>query len=184
MVLESEASARERSHEGLAEMVGASSVLDGTHLPEPCIEGEARAMQDALDAAGLSPQEIDYINAHGTSSPLGDRTECAAIRKTFAGHAGSVWINATKALTGHCISASGVLEGVACVLQIQGGFLHPNVNLERPIDRELRFVGPQSLEVDVEYALSNAFGFGGINSTFVFRRIPKAKRSLAHARRN
>jgi malonyl-ACP decarboxylase len=154
----------------LGELVGASLVLDGNHLSNPSQQGEIRAMQLALESGDLSPKCIGYINAHGTSSPLGDRTECAAIKSLFRDHLTDIWINSTKSLTGHCFSASGVIELIACVVQLNNGFAHPNRNLDRPIDRELKLVSLQAEPLSAEYALSNGFGFGGINSSVVMRK--------------
>lgn len=160
----------ERQTFAAGEIVGASLTLDGTHLPEPSVTGEARSMQAALSAAGISPDQIGYLNAHGTGTPTGDRTECHAIRSVFQEHTRELLINSTKALTGHCFSASGVIELVASILQLNGGFAHPNRNLENPIDPEMHFVGSQAETLTAEYGLSNAFGFGGINSSIVVRR--------------
>ena len=154
----------------LGEIVGASLLLDANHLPEPSVEGEARAMRLALAVAGLDPGQIGYLNSHGTSSPLGDRTECAAIKTVFRNHLQDLWINSTKSLTGHCFSASGVIELIACVLQLNAGFVHPNRNLDSPIDPELKLVGIRAEPLHTEYALSNGFGFGGMNSSVVVRK--------------
>jgi malonyl-ACP decarboxylase len=153
----------------LAEIAGTSLVLEGNHLPEPSMDGEVRAMQVALTAANISPDQIGYLNAHGTATPLGDRTECAAIHTVFENKTRDLLVNSTKSLTGHCFSASGLIELVACVLQLNGGFAHPNRNLENPIDPNLHFVGPQAETLATDYALSNGFGFGGINSTVVVK---------------
>jgi malonyl-ACP decarboxylase len=153
-----------------AEISGASLILDGTHLPEPSVDGEVRSMQAALSAADISPDQIGYLNAHGTGTPAGDRTECLAIKSVFQEHARELAVNSTKALTGHCFSASAVIELIACVLQLNGGFAHPNRNLENPIDPAMRFVGSQAEALTAEHSLSNAFGFGGINSSLVIRR--------------
>lgn len=153
----------------LAEIAGTSLVLEGNHLPEPSRDGEVRAMQAALIAANISPDQIGYLNAHGTATPLGDRTECAAIHTVFQDKTRDLLVNSTKSLTGHCFSASGLIELVACVLQLNGGFAHPNRNLENPIDPSLHFVGPQAEPLATDYALSNGFGFGGINSTVVIK---------------
>lgn len=173
MVLEADGGdlAADRSRAVIGCLLGASVGLDGTHLPEPSLEGEARAMSEALKAAGLRPEDVDYINAHGSGSPLGDRTECAAIRRALGGSAGKAWINSTKAFTGHCVSASGVLEAIATLLQLRGGFLHGNPHLINPIDSELRFVGRQASGLRAHRALSNGFGFGGINSSLVLATV-------------
>jgi malonyl-ACP decarboxylase len=162
----------------LAELAGTSLILEGNHLPEPSVAGEVRAMQAAISAAHISPDQIGYLNAHGTATPLGDRTECAAIHAVFKNNARDLPINSTKSLTGHCFSASGLIELVACVLQLHGGFAHPNRNLENPIDPDLHFVGQQAEALATDYALSNAFGFGGINSTAIIKARNK------HAGRN
>jgi malonyl-ACP decarboxylase len=168
VVLESLDSVGGRRIQG--ELVGASLVLDGNHLADPNQKGEIRAMQLALNSGDLNPGSIGYINAHGTSSPLGDRTECAAIKSLFRDHLANVWINSTKSLTGHCFGASGVIELIACVVQLNNGFVHPNRNLDSPIDRELKLVSVKAEPLNAEYALSNGFGFGGINSTVVVRK--------------
>ncbi len=154
----------------LGELVGASLVLDGNHLSNPSEQGEIRAMQLALESGDLNPECIGYINAHGTSSPLGDRTECAAIKSLFRDHLTDIWINSTKSLTGHCFSASGLIELIASVVQLNNGFAHPNRNLDSPIDRELKLVSLKAEPLSAEYALSNGFGFGGINSSVVMRK--------------
>jgi malonyl-ACP decarboxylase len=154
----------------LGELVGASLLLDGNHLSDPSQKGEIRAMQLALSCGDLHPGRIGYINAHGTSAPLGDRTECAAIKSLFRNHLSHIWINSTKSLTGHCFSASGVIELIACLLQLNNGFVHPNRNLDSPIDPELKLVSVKAQPFNAEYALSNGFGFGGLNSSVVVRK--------------
>jgi malonyl-ACP decarboxylase len=153
-----------------AEVTGAFLTLDGNHLPEPSLAGEVRAMQGALTDSSIAPDQIGYLNAHGTGTPLGDRTECSAINAVFQNHVANLLVNSTKSLTGHCFSASGVIELVASVLQLNNGFAHPNPNLENPIDSELHFVGAEPEPLATEYALSNGFGFGGINSSIVVKR--------------
>lgn len=163
--------ARERAEDSrFASLAGASLLLDANHLPEPSVDGEIRAMRTALAGAGLAPERIGYINAHGSSAPLGDRTEAAAINAVFQETLDQVRINSTKSLTGHCFSASGVIELIACVLQLNAGFLHPNRNLECPIDPRLRFAGKTAEPLNVNFALSNGFGFGGFNSSIVIRK--------------
>jgi malonyl-ACP decarboxylase len=152
-------------------IAGASLLLDGNHLPDPTVEGESRAMRAALESAGVEPESIGFISAHGSSSPLGDRTECAAIKSVFHDSLANIWINSTKSLTGHCFSASGMIELIASVLQLNGRFVHPNRNLDNPIDLQLKLAGSQAepLSDRYQYALSNGFGFGGINSTLVIK---------------
>ena len=170
--LETESAARRRGAAIRAELAGASCVLAGCHLPSPSHEGEVRAMRRALVDAGVFPSEVDYVNAHGTGSPAGDVTEAAALGEVFAGTLSGPWINATKALTGHTLGAAGLLEAVACVVQMRGGFLHGNINLEQPLAEGagLRWVGRAGEVVRVDRVLSNSFGFGGIHSSIVLQR--------------
>lgn len=170
VLLESADSARTRPVPPLAEIVGGALLLDGHHLPDPSLAGEVRAMRCALKSADLAPEQIAYVNAHGTSSPLGDQTECQALQEVFGRHLPALAVNSTKSLTGHCLSAAGVLELLSACIQMNTGFLHPNLNLERPIDPDIHFAGAQAAVLDAEYGLSNGFGFGGINSALVIRR--------------
>lgn len=170
MLLERQDLATARGARSLGEILGAAVAMDGNHLPDSSLEGEVRAMQGALAAAGLTVAEIDYVNAHATSTPLGDRTECAALRAVLGERAGEVWVNSTKSLIGHCLSAAGVIEAIACLLQLEEGFLHPNLNLRNPIDSELRFVGAESVSGSFRTALTNGFGFGGFNGSVVLGR--------------
>ncbi|MEM7345723.1 MAG: beta-ketoacyl synthase N-terminal-like domain-containing protein, partial [Chloroflexota bacterium] len=170
LILESEASAKQRGVTLLAELAGCSLVLDGNHLTNPNPEGEARAMQQALQMANLSPGDVDYLNTHGTSSVLGDEAEINAIKAVFGEFTANVWLNSTKSVTGHCLTAAGVIEAIATILQMNGGFAHPNLNLEQPIDDQCCFVGQKSHPLNINVAMSNAFGFGGINSSVVFKQ--------------
>lgn len=167
LLLERRESALARGAPLRGELLGAAVAMDGNHLPDSSTEGEVRAMRGALEAAGLTPRDVDYVNAHATSTPLGDATECAALRTLFGSRAGTVRVNATKGLIGHCLSAAGVVETVACLLQLEGGFLHPNRNLIEPIDPVLGFVGGQAEPASPRVALKNGFGFGGFNSSLV-----------------
>jgi malonyl-ACP decarboxylase len=169
LVLETLDHAEQRNATILAELSGVSLTLDGRQGAEPDVIGEARAMRLALADARLEPSAIDTLNAHGTGTPSGDQAECAAIREVFGAHGRPV-INASKALFGHCFFATGLLEATAVVLQIQYGFLHPNPFLEQPIVPDLRFVGPVAEPATIHHALSNAFSFGGINSSVVISR--------------
>lgn len=152
-------------------MAGAAMNLDGTHTSTPNQEGEKRAMEQALKNASLHPRDIRYINAHGSSSPLGDKTEAAAISNLFEEHLGKIWINSTKSLIGHCLWSAGILEAIATLLQMKQGFVHPNLNLDNPIDTACRFVGQQRETATIDAAMSNSFGFGGINSSIIFRLL-------------
>jgi malonyl-ACP decarboxylase len=164
VVLEARRSAAARGVAGRARLLGGALVLDGNRAPRPSEAGEARAMAGCLAHAGLDPTQIDYLNAHGTSTPLGDSTEVRAIRHVLGDHAARVWINSTKPLTGHCLFSAGVIEAIACVVQLERGFVHPNLNLDDPIDPVCRFSGPRAVPAAIRVALSNSFGFGGINT--------------------
>lgn len=170
IVLESSESAARRGVHSFAEYLGGGIVLDANRLSDPTEKGEAKAMNIALQQSGIAPKEIDYISAHGTSSPLGDNTEIMAIRQVFKEHTSQIWINSTKSLTGHCLYAAGIIEAVASIIQLQEGFVHPNLNLEQPIDDECRFVGKRSVETETKVAMSNSFGFGGINASIVLKK--------------
>ena len=154
----------------LAQVLGGSLVLDGNRLANPNEEGEVRAMASALKQAGVAPGEVDYLNTHGTSSPLGDETEIRAVRRVFKENLSHLWINATKGLTGHCLCSAGVVEGIASIIQMQEGFVHPNVNLDNPIDRECRWVGSEAVSDGINVSMSNSFGFGGINSSVILKK--------------
>jgi malonyl-ACP decarboxylase len=124
-------------------------------------------MESALEQANLEPGQIDYLNTHGTSSPLGDKTEVNAIQRVFKQSLSHVWLNSTKSLTGHCLSAAGVIEAIAAIIQMQGGFVHPNLNLENPIDQRCHWAGPVATPENLRISMSNSFGFGGINSSII-----------------
>lgn len=145
-------------------LAGWSHISDGRRGPEPSLEGELRAIQSALQAAGLEPGEIDYINAHGTGTPLGDDTEAAACCAAGLTHAP---VNATKSIIGHGLASAGAVEVVAALLQMRVGRLHPTHGLENPIDAGLRWVQRDPLDATVRNALSLSFGFGGVNTAIV-----------------
>ncbi|MEW6735274.1 MAG: beta-ketoacyl synthase N-terminal-like domain-containing protein [Acidobacteriota bacterium] len=170
LILETQESANARNAEIVAQIAGGALVLDGNRLADPSQEGEAKAMSAAMQQSGIKPTEVNYINAHGTASPLGDRTEIAAIKNLFGNGVKKIWINSSKSLIGHCLYASGVVEAIATIVQMCNGFVHPNLNLDQPIDTDCRFVSRSSETAEIIVALSNSFGFGGINSSLVLRR--------------
>jgi malonyl-ACP decarboxylase len=170
LILESSESSRNRKVPPLAEILGGSLVLDGNQLSNPGENGEVRAMTSALQQANLKPEQIHYLNAHGTSSPLGDKTEIKAVKRVFRECLSQLWINSSKSLTGHCLSSAGVIECIASIIQMQEGFIHPNINLENPIDNECRFSRHKAEIVSIDTAMSNSFGFGGINSSIILRK--------------
>ena len=165
LVLEDAAHARAREVAPLGSLAGASFLLDANSGPDPTLSGEIRAMQSALSAASLSPSDIGYLNAHGTGSPLGDTTEAEAIRTVFAG--ASPAINSTKPLTGHCLTSAGVVEAIACLIQLNSGFIHGNPNLECSLEPSLNLAGKTRQPLNARFALSNGFGFGGLNGSVV-----------------
>ncbi len=164
LLLESMRSARRRAAEVLAGLSGYAQGLDANSLADPSAEGEARVMARAMARAGFRPADIDYVNTHGTGSPLGDATEVAALAHAFGPDLSRPLLNATKGLVGHCLCAAGVLEAVAVIIQMRQGFIHPNVNLSQPLDHRCRFAGGRSADAVIGRALSASFGFGGINT--------------------
>jgi malonyl-ACP decarboxylase len=150
-----------------ARLSGWAMGMDGNRNPNPCVEGETRTIRNALQQANLSPGAIDYINSHGTGSAIGDVTELAALEDCGLGHA---WINATKSITGHGLSAAGAVELIAVVLQMQAGQLHPTRNLENPISPALNWVRQQPIAHNIQNALNLSMGFGGVNSAICLQR--------------
>ena len=172
MVLETMEGMEDRGAEPLAELVGYGSSADAYHVTQPAPEGEggARAMRRALDVAGLKPYEIDYINAHGTSTPLNDKYETMAMRAVFGEDAYRVPISSTKSMTGHLLGASGALEAAFCVQAIAEGLIPPTINLDNPDpDCDLDYTPHKAKPADIATAISNSFGFGGHNSSLVFQ---------------
>lgn len=155
------------------EVVGYGMSADAYHItaPDPEGKGAARAMENALKDAGVSYEEIDYINAHGTSTPYNDKFETMAIKKVFKEHAKDIAISSTKSMTGHLLGAAGGVEGMICALAIYNDLVPPTINYETPDEEcDLDYVPNQAREKVVNYALSNSFGFGGHNATIVFKK--------------
>lgn len=171
VILESLGSALNRNALIKGEIISVAAGLDGNHLANPCAEGEAKVMRSVLQDAGIMPKDVDYINAHGTSSPLGDVTELRAMRNVFQDSMASIHVNSTKSMIGHCVYSAGVIELITTLIQMNEGFCHPNINLDDPIDSYVNFTGKEALaEVKINYAISNSFGFGGINSSILVKR--------------
>jgi 3-oxoacyl-[acyl-carrier-protein] synthase II len=175
LVLEAEAHAQKRGARIYAEIIGGGMSADAYHITAPHPEGlgAEKVMRNALQCAGIQPQEIDYINAHGTSTPLGDLSEAMAIRRVFGEHAEKLNISSTKSMTGHLLGAAGAIEAIACILAIQYQRVPPTINHftdDERIDAGLNFTFNQAQKRIVNVALSNTFGFGGHNATVVFRR--------------
>jgi 3-oxoacyl-[acyl-carrier-protein] synthase II len=168
VVLEELEHARRRRAPIYAEMLGCGSTADAHHITAPHPEGAGaiRAMQVALRDARLNPDDIQYINAHGTSTPLGDEAETKAIKAVFGAHAHRLAVNSTKSMLGHTLGASGGIALVACALTIAQGVVHPTINYETPDPAcDLDYVPNSARRMPVRNALANSFGFGGHNCT-------------------
>jgi len=177
LILEELDHARSRGVPIYAEVVGYGMSADAHHMTAPAEDGNGalRVMQATLDDAGVKPSVVDYINAHGTSTPYNDRLETLAIKKCFGEHARSLAISSTKSMTGHLLGAAGGLEAGVMALAIRDQRLPPTVNLENPDpDCDLDYVPNQNREATVTYALSNSFGFGGTNASLLFKRYEAA----------
>ena len=173
LILEERQRAIDRGANVLCELAGFGATSDAGHLVQPQESGAsaARAMANAIADAGLAASHVDYINAHGTSTPLNDAVETVAIKRLFGDHAYRIPISSTKSMIGHSLGASGALEAVACVKSIIDRKIHPTVNYEEPDPEcDLDYVPNQARSLPVNVVLSNAFGFGGQNACLVFRR--------------
>ena len=176
LVVEEYEHARKRGANILAEVVGTSATADAHHITAPHPEGEGarRAMHLALAEAGLDATQVDYLNTHGTSTPLGDIAELKAIRQAFGEAAFGLNISSTKSMTGHLLGAAGAIESIACVLAIREGFIPPTINHESAdpdIDPRFNLTFNEAQQRRVDVALSNGFGFGGHNAVVVLRRV-------------
>lgn len=173
LILESLDHAQKRGANILAEIIGYGASADAFHITQPDEKGEgaAKAMKRALNRAGVSPSEIDYINAHGTSTPLNDKVETMAVKNVFGDYAYRIPISSTKSMTGHLIGAAGAIEAAVCIMAIQHGIIPPTINLTHPDPEcDLDYVPNVARQAKVTTALSNSFGFGGHNSVLVFRK--------------
>ncbi|MBW9234507.1 beta-ACP synthase, partial [Leptospira santarosai] len=157
-----------------AEIIGYGSTGDAHHITAPAPEGEgaARAMQQALNDAGITPSDVDYINAHGTSTPYNDQFETMAVKSVFGEHAYKLAISSTKSMTGHLLGAAGGIEAVFTALAIHESILPPTMNLENPDPIcDLDYVANGSRQKEIGYAMSNSLGFGGHNASLLFKKI-------------
>ncbi len=173
MVLEELEFARRRGARIYAELVGYGMTADAFHItmPDDTGSGAIRVMQKTIEDAGIQPEEVGYINAHGTSTPYNDKFESLAIRKTFGEHAYQLAVSSTKSMTGHLLGAAGGIEGVFSVLSLHRNILPPTINYFNPDpDCDLDYVPNEPREAVVNYALSNSFGFGGTNAALLFKR--------------
>jgi len=174
VVLESEEHARQRDGRLYAELASQGITADAHHItaPDPEGTGGRRAMEMALERAGLSLEEVDYINAHGTSTQLGDVAETKAIKTLFGDRAYDIPVSSTKSQVGHVLGGAGAVEAIATLMGVSDGLLPPTINLDHPDpDCDLDYVPNESREAEINVALSNSFGFGGHNSTLAFRAV-------------
>jgi 3-oxoacyl-[acyl-carrier-protein] synthase II len=174
LVLEELEAARARGARVYAEVLGYGASNDAHHLarPDPESVGVVEMMRAALDRAGIEPERVGYINAHGTSTPLGDLAETKAVKEVFGDHAYQLAVSSTKSMTGHCFGAAGAVEALMCVLAIHEGVLPPTINYETPDPEcDLDYVPNEARPVQVDVALSNAMGLGGHNGCLLFGRV-------------
>jgi len=173
LILEELEHALKRGAKIYAEIIGYGLNADAYHMTAPCPDGDgaARCIEMALKDAGIKPEDVDYINAHGTSTPLNDAAETKAIKKVFGEHAYKLMVSSTKSMTGHLLGGAGGLEGVLTVLSLYEGVIPPTINLEEPDPEcDLDYVPNQARKADIKIALSNAFGFGGTNACVIFKK--------------
>lgn len=173
LVLEELQHALNRNAKIYAEIVGYGATCDAFHITAPAEAGEggARAVKQALADAGIKPEDINYINAHGTSTPLNDPNEAKAYKSVFGEYINNLKINSTKSMIGHTLGAAAGIEAIVCCKSIETGMIHPTINLDNPDPEcDLNFVTDKAEEYDIEYALSNSLGFGGHNGVLIFRK--------------
>ncbi|MBF0708185.1 beta-ketoacyl-ACP synthase II [Alkalihalobacillus hwajinpoensis] len=176
LVIESLESAEKRGAKIYGEIVGYGSTGDAYHVTQPAPEGEggARAMQQAIDDAGLTPADIGYINAHGTSTDYNDRYETAGIKSVFGEHAYKLAVSSTKSMTGHLLGAAGAVEGIFCAKVLEEGILPPTINYETADPNcDLDYVPNKARKAEVNAVMNNSLGFGGHNATLVFKKFVK-----------
>ncbi|WP_026826418.1 MULTISPECIES: beta-ketoacyl-ACP synthase II [Exiguobacterium] len=174
LVLEEYEHALARGAKMYAEVVGYGMSSDAYHItaPSPEAEGGSKAMSEAIRDAGIKPEEVQYINAHGTSTPLNDMLETKAIRRVFGEHADKLAVNSSKSMIGHLLGGAGGVEAVITALSIHEGKIHPTINCESPAaDCDLDYVREGNRELEIQYALSNSLGFGGHNATLAFAKV-------------
>jgi nodulation protein E len=174
IVLEPMDAAKARSANIFAEICGFGMTADAHHLTQPAVHGPVRAMRGAMREAGLAPENIGYINAHGTGTPGNDPVESTAIREVFGAHADKIGVSSTKSMHGHALGAAGALEAIATILALYYGILPPTANFnERDPECDLDYIPNQPRALRVEAALSNSFAFGGLNAVVAFRAAPR-----------
>ncbi len=176
LILEELEHAKRRGAKIYAELIGGGLSADAYHLTAPHPEGEGAqlVMENAIRDAGISATDIDYINVHGTATPLGDRSEIKAIKRVFGDHAFQMNISSTKSMTGHLLGAAGAIESIAVILAIRDGVIPPTINLENldpEIDPRVNLTPNKAQKREVSVGMSNTFGFGGHNTTVIFRKL-------------
>ncbi len=174
LILEEYEHAKKRGAKIYGEIIGVGMTADAYHITAPAPEGEGafRSMREAIRDAGISTDDIDYINAHGTSTPLNDLNETKAIKKLFGEHAYEMAISSTKSMTGHLLGAAGAVEAIASIMAIKEGIIPPTINLDEPDPEcDLNYTPKVAAKREIKYALSNTFGFGGHNATLVFKKF-------------
>ena len=174
LVLEEYEHAKQRGAEIYCELVGFGMSGDAYHMTQPSKggEGAARCMRNALQDAGLNPEDVDYVNAHGTSTPVGDVAETMAIHKAFGAHASHLAVSSTKSMTGHLLGAAGGIEAIFSVLSMRDSVIPPTINLDnQDSDCDLDYVPNVARQATVNVAMSNSFGFGGTNGTLIFKKL-------------
>jgi nodulation protein E len=173
LVLESEEHAKRRGAKAIAELAGFGMTSDSKDMVNPDIDGPSEAMRLALADAGISPSQIDYVNAHGTATTINDRNETNAIKKVFGSHANSLAISSTKSMHGHPLGAGGAIEAVACLMAMQENWVPPTIGLdEADPECDLDYVPNAGRDKTVNYVMSNSFAFGGLNAVLVFGPPP------------
>ena len=176
LILETTASAMDRGARVYAELSGFGMSADGRHMVQPDVEGAARAMTTALRDAGIGADQVDYVNAHGTGTPLNDAAESRALHQVFGGRAGELPVSSTKSIHGHALGAAGAIEAAATVLAIHEATVPPTANFRRPApDCPLHVVAGEARPLPIQHALSNSFAFGGLNAVLVFSRDEGAR---------
>ena len=174
IVLEELEHAKKRGANILGEIVGYGATADAYHLTSPSLDGSGatEAMLSSINDAKIQTEDIDYINAHGTSTPYNDKIETLAIKNTFKDHSKNLYVSSSKSMIGHLLGAAGAVEAIITIKSLQKSIIPPTINYETPDpDCDLNYVPNESIEKDINYALSNTFGFGGHNATLVFKKF-------------
>jgi 3-oxoacyl-[acyl-carrier-protein] synthase II len=174
IVMEELEAARKRGAKIYGEIAGYGLSADAYHMSAPLPEGEgaARCMAMALRKAGLNPSDVDYVNAHGTSTPVGDLCETKALKLVFGEHVKKLQVSSSKSMTGHLLGAAGVVESIVCIKSLQTGVIPPTINLDNPGEGcDLDYVPRTARESKIRVAINNSFGFGGHNATLVLRKF-------------